>query len=148
MRSLNSMLDEYSESHQNRFNQIIHKYCVPTIMFSILGLLWAIPSPNLFGNNFNWASIVAVLVMFYYLLLSRKYFYIMLPVVGIMYFGNYALAQTDYLLVISIIVFIISWAFQFWGHKVEGKKPSFIKDLLFLLIGPLWVMKALFKIED
>lgn len=148
MRPLVSMLDEYSESHQNRFNQIIHKFCVPTIMFSILGLLWCIPTLDSMKPNINWAALVALFVMFYYFVLSRKYFIIMIPVIGLMYLGNYYIAQTDYLLITSIIVFIVSWAFQFWGHKVEGKKPSFLKDLLFLLIGPLWVMKALFNIKD
>ena len=148
MRSLNSMLDEYAQSHQNRFNQIIHKFCVPTIMFSILGLLWSIPALDSMKPNLNWAALTALFVMFYYFILSRKYFIIMIPVIGLMYLGNYFLSQTDYLLVSSIIVFVISWAFQFWGHKVEGKKPSFLKDLLFLLIGPLWVMKALFNLKD
>jgi uncharacterized membrane protein YGL010W len=42
-------------------------------------------------------------------------------------------------------VFIISWIAQFWGHKIEGKKPSFLQDLAFLLIGPLWVTRFLYK---
>jgi uncharacterized membrane protein YGL010W len=32
---------------------------------------------------------------------------------------------------------------QFWGHKVEGAKPSFADDLVFLLIGPLFVQQKL-----
>ena len=39
-------------------------------------------------------------------------------------------------------VFVIAWIGQFYGHKVEGKKPSFFKDLQFLLIGPVWCMDA------
>lgn len=147
MRKLKSMLDEYAESHQNGFNQKIHKVCVPTIMFSILGLLWLIPTPSFMGS-FNWAAVVSILVMFYYLVLSRKYFFIMIPVIGLMYLGNHYLAQTSYLLSASVLIFIVSWIFQLWGHQVEGKKPSFLKDLLFLLIGPIWVVKALANIED
>lgn len=147
MNNLKNMLDEYAESHQNLFNQKIHKVCVPTIMISIVGLLWAIPS-GFMGDNINWGTVLVVFAMLYYLILSRKYFLIMIPVVAIMYYINYLLAQTDHLLLVSTIVFVISWIFQFWGHKVEGKKPSFLKDLLFLLIGPLWVAKALLKLED
>ncbi|MBL4610537.1 MAG: DUF962 domain-containing protein, partial [Pseudomonas sp.] len=33
----------------------------------------------------------------------------------------------------------------FIGHHVEGKKPSFFKDLQFLLIGPIWLIGALFR---
>lgn len=141
------MLDEYADSHQNSFNQKIHKVCVPAIMVSIVGLLWAIPSGYM-GENINWGTVLVVFAMIYYFILSKKYFLLMIPVVGSMYFINYLLAQTEYLLTFSVIVFIVSWVFQFWGHKVEGKKPSFFKDLLFLLIGPLWVAKALLKLED
>jgi uncharacterized membrane protein YGL010W len=28
---------------------------------------------------------------------------------------------------------------------VEGRKPSFLKDLQFLLIGPAWLMHFLFR---
>jgi len=41
-----------------------------------------------------------------------------------------------------IAIFVIAWVGQFYGHKVEGKKPSFFKDLQFLLIGPVWCMDA------
>ena len=148
MRNLNNMLDEYAQSHMNPFNQKIHKVCVPAIMFSIIGLLWMIPSPAAVGENINWATLVSILVMIYYFILSKKYFFMMIPVVALMYWGNQAIAQTDYLLSVSVTIFVISWILQLWGHKVEGKKPSFLKDLLFLLIGPLWVIKALFKIND
>lgn len=97
------------------------------------------------GENFNWATVLVIFVLGYYFILSRKYFLLMTPVLLFMYYFNYLLAQTDYLFVVSAFIFIISWIFQFWGHKVEGKKPSFFKDLLFLLIGPLWVVKALLK---
>ena len=40
----------------------------------------------------------------------------------------------------SLVVFILAWVGQFYGHKIEGKKPSFLQDLHFLLIGPVWVL--------
>jgi len=47
--------------------------------------------------------------------------------------------------VFCIIIFIIAWIGQFYGHKVEGKKPSFFKDLQFLLIGPMWLMSFVYE---
>ena len=46
---------------------------------------------------------------------------------------------------ISLIVFIVAWIFQFIGHNIEGKKPSFLKDIQFLLIGPAWLMHFIYK---
>ena len=59
--------------------------------------------------------------------------------------GNFWLSGFGNLTLISLVIFVIAWIGQFYGHKVEGKKPSFIKDLQFLLIGPLWVLKKLGK---
>ena len=42
-------------------------------------------------------------------------------------------------LFMSVAVFVIAWILQFIGHKIEGKKPSFFKDVQFLLIGPAWI---------
>ena len=45
------------------------------------------------------------------------------------------------LLWISIGVWVAAWIAQFYGHRVEGAKPSFSDDLIFLLIGPLFVQE-------
>ncbi|HDZ8845068.1 Mpo1-like protein [Aeromonas veronii] len=37
------------------------------------------------------------------------------------------------------------WIAQFVGHKIEGKRPSFLADLQFLLIGPAWVLASLYR---
>src|SRR5690606_32779337 len=39
MKTISEWLDEYSESHQNHTNKLIHWVCVPTIYFSIIGIL-------------------------------------------------------------------------------------------------------------
>lgn len=53
--------------------------------------------------------------------------------------------STAMLVYVSLAVFFISWVFQLYGHQVEGKKPSFLKDLQFLLIGPAWLMHFIYK---
>ena len=51
----------------------------------------------------------------------------------------------DGLMYFAILIFIISWILQFIGHKIEGKKPSFIKDIQFLLIGPAWLLGYIYR---
>jgi uncharacterized membrane protein YGL010W len=58
MKTFDQWMDEYSESHQNKTNQIIHKICVPVIMFSVLGLLWCVPAPVNIAIFFAVASLV------------------------------------------------------------------------------------------
>jgi uncharacterized membrane protein YGL010W len=52
---------------------------------------------------------------------------------------------TTQLLYLAIAVFVLAWIAQFVGHKLEGRKPSFLTDLTYLLIGPAWVLAKLYR---
>lgn len=149
MRSLEQWLSEYGESHQNPTNKMVHWVCVPTIFWTVVALLWSVPLPffSVFGVEGNLAMIVSLLVVLYYAMLSP------LLAVGMAAFTlaclwlSYTIAASAIfpLWAIALIVFVLAWILQFWGHKVEGKKPSFLKDLQFLMIGPAWVMSFIFS---
>ena len=46
---------------------------------------------------------------------------------------------------VSAAVFVLAWIGQFIGHAIEGKRPSFFKDVQFLLIGPIWLLAGLYR---
>jgi uncharacterized membrane protein YGL010W len=46
---------------------------------------------------------------------------------------------------IGLTIFVLAWLGQFYGHKIEGKKPSFLKDVQFLMIGPIWLLNFIYK---
>ena len=150
MKTAQEWFDEYAISHQNETNQLVHYICVPVIFFSVIGLLMSKPTTFLertFGlyNPLveNWAAVVGIIISFFYLRLGFWYFIEMLFVILLCIIGNYWLSNNTNLLYASITIFVLGWIGQFWGHKIEGIKPSFIKDLQFLLIGPLWVIQKL-----
>ncbi len=130
-KSITEWFDEYSESHQNKTNKMIHWVCVPAILFSILGIL----------AHFSalLTALIIVLTLVFYARLDLVLAVAMVALVAVM-------AWVIYLLPVGagfyVGVFILAWIGQFYGHKVEGKKPSFFKDLQFLLIGPVWCMDA------
>jgi uncharacterized membrane protein YGL010W len=153
MRKIDALLHEYGLSHQNSTNKLIHWFCVPLIVFSIVGLLFSIPPGPLpailpFLSNFaNWATVVLVLVLVYYLGIS-------VPLaMGMLFFSAICLAVANFLnlafpgmlWMISLGIFVVAWIIQFIGHEVEGKKPSFLKDIQFLMIGPAWLMHFIYK---
>jgi uncharacterized membrane protein YGL010W len=39
---------------------------------------------------------------------------------------------------LPLTLFIVGWALQFVGHAVEGKRPEFLNDWRFLLVGLRW----------
>lgn len=150
MKTIQQWYDDYAVSHQNKTNQKIHYICVPAIFFSIVGMIMSIPTGFLqstlnISNPMigNWASVLLILLLLFYLRLSFALFLRMLGFSVLCVMGNYYLSQIAPLFITSLIIFIAAWIGQFYGHKIEGKKPSFFKDLQFLLIGPAWVFEKL-----
>jgi uncharacterized membrane protein YGL010W len=135
-REIDTLLAKYSESHLNHTNEIIHFICVPVIVFSLLGLLWAI--------NPLVAVAAAAVSMVYYIKLSPPFAIGMLVMAALM-LGLLSLLPPVTVLPLSIAIFVLAWIGQFIGHKIEGKKPSFFDDLRFLLIGPLFVLSFLYR---
>ena len=150
MAALSALLAEYGESHQNPTNKLVHWVCVPLIMFSLLGLLWSMPVPAAIRNIspwLNWGTLVMALALLYYVRLSGRLALGMVLVWVAMAAGLRVVAGTAALPLwtICLLIFALAWVGQFWGHKIEGKKPSFLKDLQFLLIGPLWLLHFVYR---
>lgn len=151
MRKIDQLFAEYAESHQNKTNKFIHWICVPLIFFTIVGFISLIPAPHFCTAYFvciSLASIIAlILVSIFYVRLSWIITIIMLIVMLLMehfaYATNIHFSSNSWIIYLSI--FVITWIFQFIGHKIEGKKPSFLKDLQFLLVGPIWLLHFVLK---
>lgn len=135
-RSIDVLLEAYAVSHRNHTNELIHIVCVPAIVFSLLGLLWAVHPVAAF--------LVVALSLVYYARLSVPFAIGMLLMAGAM-LVLLALIPPAQLLVASVVIFVVAWIGQFIGHSIEGRKPSFLDDLRFLLIGPLFVLGFLYR---
>lgn len=151
MRKIDLLFAEYAESHRNSTNKLIHWLCVPLIFWTILGFISLIPSPHFCAPYFGCISLVSliavILVTLFYLRLSLLIGFIMIFAMLLMehllYGVNIHFGNKSWL--VYLIVFVITWILQFVGHKIEGKKPSFMKDLQFLLIGPIWLLSFILK---
>lgn len=151
MRSINEWFELYGESHQNHTNKLIHYVCVPVIFFSIVGLLMAIPNHLLVQwtgmNNplfINWATVILIPILIFYIRLSMLVMLEVLIFYALCVVINFYISLTVPLWISSLTLFVVAWIGQFYGHKVEGKKPSFLNDLQFLLIGPAWIFNHWF----
>lgn len=147
-RSLSQWLGEYQQSHRHPTNILIHKIFVPVILYSLLAFLWALPFPFI-GPHFgiNWANLLTLFSLIFYFSLGMLPGFMMalcsIPFLLALHFLG--ASHQPLIAKISLGLFLISWIFQFIGHKLEAKKPAFFQDLLFLLIGPLWVLAKAFK---
>jgi uncharacterized membrane protein YGL010W len=135
-RAIDVLLAQYGENHRHPANERIHFVCIPAIVFSLLGLLWAI-HPAV-------ALAVGAGALWYYFKLSPPF---ALGMLGLTIFMLVILAimPTFIVLPVSIALFVVAWIGQFIGHQIEGRKPAFFDDLRFLLIGPLFVLRVLYR---
>ncbi|MEP7322578.1 MAG: Mpo1-like protein, partial [Saprospiraceae bacterium] len=150
MKDLQTLLNKYGESHINATNKMIHWICVPAIMFSLIGLLKSLPFFVSRDFMLNWGGVALIAALLYYLRLSIAMFLGFFVIGLIILWGNQkiwlAMDQSySGLALFSIILFVVAWIGQFIGHKIEGKKPSFLEDLQFLLIGPAWLLHFIFE---
>jgi uncharacterized membrane protein YGL010W len=103
-------------------------------MLSVVGLIYAI-HPYL-AYAFMAASLV------YYLRLKS-----VVLLVGMVLWSALLLwlvqAMGAQVFKVSLAIFVGAWIIQFIGHKIEGKKPSFLEDLQYLWVGPLFVLSKL-----
>ena len=134
-RRIDQLLARYGESHTQPVNELIHYIAIPLIVFSLLGMLHWIHPYLALG--------VAAASVVYYARLSNA-FMIAMTLFAALCLYVFGLLGSSVLLPVCVALFVVSWIFQFIGHKIEGKKPSFLEDLQYLLVGPLFVLSKLF----
>ena len=149
MRTVNQWLSEYGESHQNPLNKRLHWICVPIIVLSLVGLLWSLPVPSAFrevSSLLNWGTLLLLFAVLYYFAMSWSLALGMALFVAIVISLVTALDRLPWSLWMTCLsLFVVSWIGQFIGHHYEGKRPSFFKDVQFLMIGPLWLLSFIYR---
>ena len=147
MRRVDQLLDQYSMDHQNPTNQWIHVICVPAIVWSVTALLWCIPVPYHYLNPGFWGALMMFLAWVYYWRLSKSLAIgLLLAFTAAGFLNRWILYKWGIydLFYLAIGVFVVAWIGQFIGHKIEGKRPSFFTDLVYLLVGPMWTLRKLY----
>ena len=148
MRTMQEWIDSYSADHRNPTNQIFHWFCVPPIVWTVIALLWAIPVPFAALRPGSWAVLVMVLAFYWYWKRSHRLalgLLVAFAVLGLLTNFLYWQLGARELAWWAVGVFVVAWIGQFIGHKYEGRKPSFLTDLSYLLIGPAWLMSKLYR---
>ncbi len=147
-RPIDRWFTHYSEDHRNDTNQWIHVFAVPAILWSAVAMMWCIPVPGTLFQPGLWAALAMFFAWMFYNRASRKLGYGMLAIFVAMAWSMrwmYALLGGQHLLFLGVGVFVVAWIAQFIGHRIEGRKPSFLTDLTYLLIGPAWVLAKLYR---
>jgi uncharacterized membrane protein YGL010W len=149
MRTVAEWLAEYGESHRHPANERLHWLCVPVIAACVVGFLWELPVPQAaaaLGPWLNWATLATAAALAYYAALSPRLAIGMAPVlVAVLALVAWLDTLPVPLWALCAVAFVVAWIGQFVGHAIEGRRPSFFRDLQFLLIGPLWLLGGVYR---
>jgi len=129
------LFKEYASYHTDRRNKVCHAFGIPLIVLGILGLGRLVH----LGPIIDLAAVAAVALLIYYAAIDIRGALISLVVFAILYFVAVRLSWQ-----VSLGAFIFGWGFQFLGHKLEGSRPKFLENLIYLLIGPLFIFEEVF----
>jgi uncharacterized membrane protein YGL010W len=135
VRKIDDLFARYGESHRNPANKAVHWICVPLITWSVVAALWAL-SPMV-------AYVGIALALAFYAWLSPSIAVGMLVVLALMVCPLTRLGAN--VLAVAAVVFVLAWVGQFIGHMIEGRKPSFLEDVKFLLVGPAWLLGFIYR---
>ncbi|MBM7130174.1 DUF962 domain-containing protein [Dyella mobilis] len=140
--------DSYGRDHQHPTNRLLHWFCVPPIVWSALAMMWTIPVPQAWFRPGSWAVLAIVLAFTWYWKHSHRLAAALLIVFALFAASCAWIAQQwgmAWLLRAGVAVFVVAWIGQFIGQLIEGRRPSFLTDLAYLLIGPAWLMDKLLR---
>jgi len=149
MSAADEWLSEYGRHHNHGANRLIHWLSIPLIVTSLVGLLWSLPVPETFSRAtpaLNWGTIFLMAAIVYYFIMSISLAFGSLPFVLLVVYGvNWLEQLMPPLWLTSAAIFTLAWAGQRIGHQLEGNRPSFIEDMQYLMIGPVWLLAMVYR---
>jgi uncharacterized membrane protein YGL010W len=133
-RRIDVLVGQYAESHRHPTNVAVHWVCVPIIVWCTLALLFVLHPWLCYA--------AAALSLVYYARLSWSMAAVMALFAAVSIGSFFVVPHLGW---VALAAFVVTWIAQFVGHEIEGKKPSFLQDLQFLLVGPLFLLVKAFR---
>ena len=155
LRSVDKLFLSYGSFHKHKINFIINLIFVPLLVFSIMGMITAVPFPQLaflgkYNMFINWFSFALALAIYFYLKQSPLLSYLMLFLYGALYFF---IVQLEYveraggikLWQMSLILFVAALIMLVIGNRKENQPLPFAQFWKKAVVGPIWLWSLLLK---
>lgn len=141
MKRVDALLADYASHHRAHGNLVCHSLGIPLIVFGILSSLRLVPLR--FGNWTASEALVAAAFVFY-AALDLPLALAMLVPMGLLDLAARAAGSWK----IGLAAFVLGWIFQGIGHaRYEKNSPAFLRNLLHLLVGPLFLVNELVRLR-
>ena len=135
MQPIESLFADYASYHRTKGNKMFHRAGIPLIVLTLIGMLARL-SIHVGDMRIDAAMLLIVVAFAYYVALEWRLAIAMLAVTIAFYFLGRALPMW-----LNVALFVLGWVFQFIGHSAyEHRQPAFMRNLVHLMVGPLWIM--------
>ena len=124
---------EYASYHADARNRACHAVGIPLITLGIMGLLALVRV-----GAVDLAMVFGIATLAYYAWLDWRGALLSAVIFAVLYLIALHLSWP-----FSVGAFVIGWVFQLIGHRFEGSKPKFLENLIYLLIGPLYIFEEM-----
>ena len=141
---LTGILASYGRFHRDRRNRLTHYLGVPAIIYSILVAL-ALHSNMVSGAALRLDRAVIVLAGLGYIVLDPALGFSLTVALALL---GAAAEATCHLgparaLAIAATAFVLGWALQLLGHRLEGNRPALLTNLAQIFVAPLFLTAEL-----
>jgi uncharacterized membrane protein YGL010W len=141
---LSAMLASYGRFHRDPRNRLTHYFGVPAIIYAILIPL-ALYSNTLAGVPLRRDRIVIALASLAYIALDPGLGLVLTLALALL---GAAAEATCVLgprvaLAVAAVVFVLGWALQLLGHRLEGNRPALLTNLAQIFVAPLFLTAEL-----
>ena len=139
MNRVDALLADYGSHHRTRGNLVCHVFGVTLIIFGIVSVLGTFRI-----GPVTVAEILMAAVFLYYTTLDLRLALGMLAAFALVDLAARSAADWR----IGLAAFVVGWIFQAVGHAVyERNRPAFFKNLVHLLVGPLFLMNEFLRVR-
>jgi uncharacterized membrane protein YGL010W len=139
MKPIDALLADYGSHHRTRGNFVCHVLGITLIIFGILTMLAQIRV-----GPVRISELVIAAVVLYDATLDLSLAAGLL--VAFAFLDVAARAVADWR--VGLAAFVLGWIFQAIGHAVyERNRPAFFKNLVHLVVGPLFLANELLKVR-
>ena len=142
MRRVDALLTDYASYHRTRGNLVCHAFGITLIIFGSVTLLLSLRLPG--APRVTAAEILIGAVLLFYLTLDASLALVMLLEFALLDIAARAVADWR----AGLAAFLVGWVFQGLGHaRFERNSPAFFKNLVHLMVGPLFLANELLRIR-
>jgi hypothetical protein len=148
MISADTWLEAYGRGPARLDAGLLIWVCVPLSVFGLTGLLWSLPVPEIFSDAavLNWGTIFLMATVVYYFIVSINLAFgalpfIVLDVAVVSWLDN----LEPSLWPVSAAMLLSAAAVQLVAERLRGRSISLIRDLQYLMLGPLWLLAAVYR---